>query len=190
MMHAYAKMDRDDFALGAATGISSGAAFTIPSLFLSAFQDQPAPFSRLIDPEIEKMEKVGEEDCYVISGASKTSKKETFWISKSKCLIVKYARSFERPEGEYEIPEMTDEQLDETIRGMGFEVTEENRKSMRERMNKSKETLKTAKLTGSSTETHANISSPELWKADFQFPLPEGAVLKDSLFGNAMSGGK
>jgi len=44
MMNAYSKIEGDMMALSAATGISSGAAFTIPSLFLSAFEEQPAPF--------------------------------------------------------------------------------------------------------------------------------------------------
>jgi len=71
VMNAYSKMSSDELALGGATGISGGAAFTIPSLFLSAFKEQPAPFSRLRDPKIEKTERVGKEDCYVISGPSK-----------------------------------------------------------------------------------------------------------------------
>ena len=60
------------------TGISSGAASTIPTLFLSAFKAQPNPFSRLKDLTLEKTEKVGEEDCYVIGGPSANSEKETF----------------------------------------------------------------------------------------------------------------
>ncbi len=86
-MNAYSKMGSDELALGGATGISGGAAFTIPSLFLSVFKEQLDPFSRLKDPQIEKTEKVGKEDCYVISGSSSISKKETFWVSKTSYLI-------------------------------------------------------------------------------------------------------
>lgn len=190
VMNAYSKMGSDELALGGATGISGGAAFTIPSLFLSVFKENPAPFSRLKDPKVEKTEKVGEEDCYVVSGASAASKEETFWISKSKYLIVKYARSLEPPEGGVVVPEMTDEQLDEAIKAMGQKVTEESRKSVREMMNMSKDFLKTTKVMGSSTETHVKMSSPELNKADFQFVLPKSAVLKDSLFGSILGIGK
>jgi hypothetical protein len=187
IMKAYSKMGSDELALASATGISGGAAFTIPSLF---FKGRPAPFSRLKDPKMEKTEQVGEEDCYVVSGASTVAKRETFWISKSKHLIVKYARSLERNDKEVVLPEMTDEQLDEAIKGNGQKVTEENRKSMREMMNRSIADLNSAKLKGSSAETHVKISSPELTKADFQFVLPTDAVMKDSLFNTALSGGK
>ncbi len=179
VMKAYSKMSSDEIALSSATGISSGAALTIPSLFLSVF-GQSDPFSRLKDPIIEKTEKVGEEDCYVISGASTISKKETFWISKEKYLILKYSRSLELPAERMEMPEMTDEQLTETLKGAGQEVTEENKQKMREMTNKTREILKTIK--GSFTETHMEISSPKMSKKDFQFALPEGTVLKDALF--------
>ena len=186
----YSKMSSDGSALAAATGISSGAAFTIPLLFLSPFKEQAAPFARLKDPKIERTEKVGKEDCYVISGASTITKKETFWISKSKYLIMKYFRSLGPPEGGLAMPEITDEQLEEAIKAMGQEVTEESKKSMREMMNKARNVVKTAKIKGSSTELHLKISSPELSKNDFQFLPPEGTVLKDSLFGGALSDSK
>lgn len=189
VMNAYSKMSSDELALGSATGISGGAAFTIPSLFLSVFKQQPAPFSRLTDPKIEKTEKVGDEDCYVISGPSTVSKKETLWVSKTNYLIRKYFRSFEPPTGGRQMPEITEDQLDEAIKGMGQDVTEESKKNMREMMERTRKTLVTAKMKGSSTEVHADISSPELDKSDFTFALPEGTVLKDSLFGG-MFGGK
>jgi hypothetical protein len=187
-MNAYSKMGSDELALAGATGISSGAASTIPSLFLSVFKDQPALFSRLKDPRIEMSEKVGKESCYVISGASSISKKETFWISKKSYLIKKYSRSLEPPEGGVAIPEMTDEQLEETLKGMGREVTQENKQKMREMIKSSKNVLKTADMKGSSTELHAEISSPKMNTKDFQFALPAGTVLKESLLGGAPSG--
>lgn len=190
IMNAYSKLTSDELALSSATGISGGAAFTIPSLFLSAFKEQASPFSRLTDPKLEKVERIEEEDCYVISGASTISKKETFWISKSKYLIIKYCRSLEPPEGGMVIPEMTDEQLEEAIKGMGQAVTEESKQRMREIMVKSKEILGEAKMKGSSTELHTKVSSPELNKKDFKFAPPEGTVLKESLFGGVLGGSK
>jgi outer membrane lipoprotein-sorting protein len=187
MGKAYSKMSNDEFALASATGISGGAAFTIPSLF---FKGRSAPFARLKDLKVEKTEQVGEEDCYVISGASTAAKKETFWISKSSHLIVKYARSLEPNQEDAVRPDMTDEQLDEAIKGVGQEVTEESRKNMRQMMNRSQALLKNMKIRGSSTETHAKISSPDLSKTDFQFVLPSDAVMKDSLFDGILRGGK
>ena len=189
-MNAYSKTGSDELALGGATGISGGAAFTIPSLFLSVFKEQLDPFSRLKDPQIEKTQKVGQENCYVISGSSSISKKETLWVSKTSYLIKKYDRSLEPPEGGRQMPEMTDEQLEEAIKGMGQEVTEESKQKMREMMKRSKDVLKTADMKGSSTELHAEISSPKMNTKDFQFALPEGTVLKESLFGGVLGGSK
>ena len=190
MMNAYSKMTSDEIALISATGISGGAAFTIPSLFLSVFKEQPAPFFRLKEPKIEKTEKVGGEDCYVLSGPSAISKKETFWISKTSYLIRKYYRSLEPPEGGTAIPDMNDEQLEEAIKSMGIEVTEESKKNMKEMMERSRTMLKSGEMKGSSTELHTNVSSPELHRSDFKFALPEGTVLKDSLFGGMFGGNK
>jgi len=187
-LKAYSKMTSDEIALSGATGISGGAAFTIPSLFLPVFKGQSAQFSRLKEPKIEKSEKVGEEDCYVLTGPSAISKEETFWISKTSSLIRKYSRSLEPPEGGVVMPELTDAQLEESIKSMGQEVTEESKKNIREMMKKSQSMLKTMEMKGSSTELHANISSPELNKSDFQFALPEGTVLKESLFGGVLGG--
>src|ERR1041385_3528253 len=59
---AYSKMGSDEIALGAATGISGGAAFTIPSLFLSVFKEQRDPFARLVDPKLTGSEQIDGED--------------------------------------------------------------------------------------------------------------------------------
>ena len=190
MMNAYSKMTSDDMALATATGVSSGAAFTMPSLLLSVFKEQPALFSRIQDPKIERSEKIGEEDCYVISGASAISKKETLWISKTRYLILQCSRSLEPPEGGLAVPEMTDKQVEEALKASGQEVTEENKKRLREAMNKSRDQLKNMQIKGSMTESYVKISSPELIKKDFEFEVPKGAVLKDALFGGAPAPGK
>ncbi len=179
VMNAYFKMDSDELALGGATGISRGSAFTVPSLFLPGLRHQTASFLRLKNPQIGKNEEVGEEDCYVISGPSVISKKETFWISTSRHVIKKYYRSLEPPEGGLQMPEMTDEQLEEAIEQMGEEVTEESKRNLRETIERSTTALKNQKMKGSLVELHEQISSPELDKSDFTFSLPEGTVLKD-----------
>jgi hypothetical protein len=188
IMNAYSKMAGDDMALASATGISGGAAFTIPSLFLPALHKQTNPFSRLTDPKLEKVENVGNEECYVISGSSAMSEKETFWISKSKYLLIRHSRSFEPSEGGRKMPEMTDESLEESIKAMGQEVTEENTQRMREVMKRTADSVKGMDIKGSSTETHTDISFPELTKDDFQFAVPEGTELKESLFGGVLGG--
>jgi len=189
-LNAYSKMTSDGIALSSATGISGGAANTIPSLFFSVFKEQPDPLFQMKEPKIEKTEKIGDEDCYVLTGPSAFSKKETFWISKTSYLIRKYCRSFEPPEGGSEIPKMTDEQLEKAIKDMGQEVTEESKKNVMEMMEESRTMLTTAKLKGSSIELHTTVSSPELDKSDFKFALPQGAILKNSLFDGIFGGNK
>lgn len=180
-MKAYGKMGSDEMALGGAMGISGGCVYTIPALYLAVFKDQPHPFTRLQEPKIETSEKIGDEECHVISGASTISKKETFWISKSRFLVLKYCRSLEPPDGGVTIPEMTDQQVAEALQGLGQEVTAESMKKMRAMMEKSKTLFETAQMKGSMTELHEKVSSPELKKEDFQFAVPEGTELKESL---------
>ncbi|NOY42390.1 MAG: DUF2092 domain-containing protein [Planctomycetes bacterium] len=182
ILNTYSKVTNDEMALASATGISGGAAFTIPTLFLSVFKEQPAPLSRLKNLKVEKTEVIEGEDCYVLTGSSEISAKETLWISKTSYLIRKYYRSLESPEGGIVIPELSDEEIEEALEGMGQDVTEEGKRNLKEMMEKSRTMLVTEKLEGSSTELHANVSSPELDKSDLEFAVPEGAVLKDSLF--------
>ena len=185
-MKAYSKMSNDEMALAAATGISGGAAHTIPSLFLPVFKKQPAPFSRLIAPKLEGSEQVAGDDCYVIGGSSTASKKETFWISKKAQVIRKYSRSLEQPDEGAKFPELTDQQLDESIKSMGLEVTEERRQATRNMMKQAQDALKAVKLKGVSIELHATIDTPTLKEGDFAFKVPDGVVLKDSLFGGVL----
>ena len=190
IMNAYSKITGDQMALSSATGISGGAAFTIPSLFLPSFKAHSATVSRLINPQVEKSEKIDEDDCYVISGPSRVSKRETFWISKTTYLIRKYSRSFEPPEGGRQMPEMTDEDMAKAIKAMGLAVNDETKKNMREMMEKSRSALSTTTLKGSTTEIHVHVSSPALTEKDFHFAPPADAVLKESLFGGIVGGGK
>lgn len=52
------------------------------------------------------------------------------------------------------MPEMTDEQLEEAIEGMGEKVTGDSKQKMKAMMEKSKDVLKTTMLKCSSTEIH------------------------------------
>ena len=187
-MKAYGKMGSDEMALGGAVGISGGCVYTIPALYLAVFKDQPHPFTRLQEAKLESSEKIGDEPCYVISGASTISKKETFWISKSRFLVLQYSRSLEPPDGGVTIPEMTDQQVAEALQGLGQEVNAESMKKMRAMMEKSKALFETAQMKGSMTERHEKVSSPELKKEDFQFAIPAGTELKESLLGGMLGG--
>lgn len=187
-LNAYSKINGDEMALGGATGISGGAANTIPSLFLSVNSAPNDPFARLIDPQFEPDEEVRGEDCYVIGGASVISKKETFWISKTGHLVRKYHRSLEPPEEGIDVPEMTEAQLEEAIKAMGQEVTEASKKQMREMMSATRVMFNNMDMKGSTTELHAEIAAPELSDGDFTYEPPDGTKLKESLFGDLLGG--
>lgn len=185
-LNAYSKVAGDDMAIASATGISGGIAFTIPALFLSVFKEHPAPFSRLKDVKLVASEKIEGDDCYVLSGSSDVSKEESFWISKSNFLIRQYRHSLEAPEGGRGISEMDDAQLEESIKALGREVTKESKQEMKRLIEQSEELFAMTKIKGTSTEIYREVSSPMLKREDFEFDLPAGVILKESLFDGFM----
>ncbi len=173
---AYCPLPDDATALGAATGISGGAAATVPFLFLAVPQMVENSFSRLTHPKILESQQIDGEDCHVISSPSTISKEETLWISKSSGLMRKCSRSLEAPATGRKIPEMSEEQIEETIRAMGMEVTEQSKMEYRAMM----EAMMKTSMKGSNTETHTTITFPELNPDDFRFVCPEGTKLHKS----------
>ncbi len=179
---AYCPMDNDEVALGAATGVSSGAANTIPSLFLGYAAKCALPFARLTNAVIKGSETIGDDDCYVISSPSTISKEETYWISKVNFLIRKCSRSLETPESGRVMPEMTDAQLEESVKAMGEEVTEKSKEDIKCMM----EAMAKMSMKGDLTEIHVSVSSPELTAKDFSYAPPEGVAPMAS-FGEMIS---
>jgi outer membrane lipoprotein-sorting protein len=188
MAKEYFKMGSDISALATAAGVSLRSTYITPSLFLPAFKQEPTALSMIQDPKLEKQEQVGGEDCYVLSGVTEGLGKETFWISKSKYLIVKNDFIVDHPAGGLPIVKRTDAQIDEDIQQMGEKPTDENRKKFREMMEAVNNHIKkTPAMKGTFLTTYVNISSPDLRKEDFQFVPPKGTVMKDSML-NAISG--
>jgi hypothetical protein len=179
---AYSKLPEDEIALAAATGISGGAANTIPSLFFETEHDHATPFDRLIQPRLEGVEEVDGSLCYRISSPSELSREETFWVSVESYLLVKYARALEVPGGKLVSPVWADQELDQSLQAMGLELTEENRARSRERMRVAAEQMSSIRLTGTTTELHLDISHPPLTPADFEFDVPKGMLERRSLF--------
>jgi len=184
MNKSYAKVGDDVSALGAANAISDGATNTIPSLFLPSLTSKGFALARLRDPVIEKSEYMGGNDCFVLSGSSAISKKETFWISKSSNLILKYEKSLETPDGGAAGPEVSEEVIEKAIRAMGQPVTEENKKQVREMVVAAKGSIKNSENNGISTETQMEITNPKLTEKDFTFTPPAGTAQTDSMMGS------
>lgn len=175
-------MNNDQLALASATGVSSGAANTIPSLFLDVYAEKTSPFSLLMEPRIEKTEKIGKEACYVLSASSAVSRKEIFWISQKRFLIIKHERALELPEKGVRLPDMTKKDIEDALNDIGETVTEKKVENLDTRIKLANLLLEIWKMKGTHTEQHVNISSPKLNKSDFKFTPPEGTVFKDSVF--------
>lgn len=176
----YSKMTSDGMALAAATGISSGAANTIPSMFFPESRGSSV-LSQLTELAFVKMEALEGEECYVISGKSKVFPAYTLWISKERSLLIRAEHSMDLPAGADAVPDLTDEQLDAGIKASGGKPTDATRKQLRATMKRAAARVQGMK--GTSTETHSNIQiNAKLEKEAFAFPLPEGAILKDSPF--------
>ena len=174
----YNKARDDRMAIASATGVSQGAATTIPSLFFPEFEPEYLRGWGVDYPKnarIDRVEEVQGEECYVITGESATVKEETYWISKSRHFIVKYYHSYDRPEGAMSPLELHDGAMAHAKLDPSNEMSSWVRKKLVEH----EEFLQSSEFTGSSTETHEKRSTPKLKKADFQFTPPKDAVLEE-----------
>lgn len=190
MAKAYYQFDNDEYAISSATGISGGAASTIPSLFLNISKQHTDILKQLAQSKLQKSELVEGDDCYVLSGSSDFSLKETYWISKKTFLIRQYHRSLESPKGGRISPKMTDQEVKESLKGMGVKVTPKNIQKMKTMMEENENRVADIQLKGFTIEFQSHISSPDFKKADFLFKMPAEATLKDSLFGNIFDDGE
>ena len=176
---SYSKMQNDEMAIAAATGISGGAAHTIPSLFLETFRNGSDYFSQLSNTKLEKSEKINGEDCYVISsGTLSDSLKVTLWISKNTFFVLQQLLVV--APANIKMPEMSDAELENAIKASGEKVTEENKEAMRAALKQRKANLKEAPSV-KTTETHSKISTQPVSQKDFNFDVPQGTVLKENL---------
>jgi outer membrane lipoprotein-sorting protein len=177
IMNSCAKIKDDSMALAAATGVSGGSAHTVPERFFDFMNG----FSlSLKNAKLEESEPVDGEDCYVIS--SDRVCKETWWISKSRFLMLK-RRTVSDTADRKPVPELSDAQLEAALKMSGQAVTEESMKRMRDMLKKAGEaSAKAGKSIITTTETHSNIKAPDPSLKDFNYKLPEGTVVKDNLF--------
>ncbi|MCH2209065.1 MAG: hypothetical protein MK132_24820 [Lentisphaerales bacterium] len=182
MINSYSKLETDYMALSAATGISNGAAFTIPALALDTFSSQPSPFSQLINPKLVKKESVFGEECYLVSGSTQSSKEVSYWFSVESFLLRKIRRSYEKNHTAKKIPkDVSNEEIKSMLKELGQEISEEKIKAMKELLKKSTILID---IKGFSEETHNKISLAPLTKEDLSYKVPRGAILKKSLFEN------
>lgn len=168
----YQKYTSDKLALSAATGVSSGAAFVIPMLFLDTGLN---PFEKIEEVKLNGTEMIDGKDCYVISGQTPISTEDKFWVTKDKFLIVQRTYKLDKKP---EIPAFTGAQLDEAIKASGLDVNDENREKMKQLMEMSKEALKSSKLLEGAThqENYTNIvTDQDIALQELNNEVPAGA---------------
>ena len=182
---AYSKMMSDESALRMANMMAcpGGDIATIPSLFLRLSNGEELPLLRLSDLKLAGTEKIEGEECYIISGTW-VALRYVLWVSTKRYLIIRQRSSYESPQGAIEIPEMTDQQIEEGLRSMGQEVTKERIEAQRRIMMRAREASKSADLKRRSTvtgTTYLNISFAEFSQKEFDFKPPAEVALVASV---------
>ncbi|HIJ70904.1 MAG TPA: M56 family metallopeptidase [Planctomycetes bacterium] len=135
-------------ALASATGVSGGAANTIPLLFF----DSPTSFlGQLQEARLEAEEPIEADLCCVIAGKMLGATMK-FWVSKETLLVRQKQQILG---GKFEISELSEEDIKKALEMAGVEVTDEAVQQSREQIKLSRKMSSQTK--GSITETHRNI---------------------------------
>lgn len=173
----YSKMPDQMMALATATGISGGAANTVPNLF---FQGSATALKSMEQAVRWPDEKLGEDDCYIVEDAVAGVMKLRYWVRKADHLVCQQQQIFGGSPGSADkSPAMTDETLRETLKAMKQEATPENMDRMRKMMEGAK--VMTANIKGTITETHTAIRvNQPLKSVDLNFNRPTTAKLGPS----------
>jgi len=173
---AYARQ-RDDFlALAGAVGASGGATSGLPSFFRTGDRW----IVELVNPVLEGLESIEGEDCWVISGSSRTSARRVLWISRERSLIVQHRWSQEPPpehaaemqrEEEWALERMKDTARPEAREQIGL-VADMQKVAAKHR----------GMFSGDTTLTYRNIRVDSAVSAsELVFTVPDGTPLKASL---------
>lgn len=181
----YSKIQNREMALASATGISGGAANTVPAVFYPN-QTTPAanPLKTLQNTARWPDETVDGEDCYVVEGWLGGMAQLRYWLRKQDQLIKQRRQILG---GSMKAPSMTDDDLRNSLKAMNQEATPEKIDQMRKMMEGAMAMASKAK--GSITETHSDIRVDQPLKStDFVFRRPTGAQLVASPLDQMMKG--
>jgi hypothetical protein len=183
-LNAYTRQKDDWVALSAAHGASGGAVGELPYLF---FRGKDV-LTELAQVQVDRVDYLSGEACYVISGSSRISRRHVVWVSRDRLLILKIQRSFGLPAGsrvgEEVTSQMSEAHLAKAIGGMGTEVTEQDKTKLRRLLARMKRVLQVATdVNGDISQTHTAITVNESFPQEaFVFPVPRTARLKPALF--------
>jgi hypothetical protein len=127
-------------ALAMATGVSFGAAYTIPSIFFDLLSNGITTASNAV---LAGGELVEGDDCYVVK-VHTDGMDRTLWISKATRFV---RQQMTVTSGNKSEPELSDSDARHVLELMGQEVTEEAVRTLREQMASTKEFMKSVKST-------------------------------------------
>ena len=74
-------------------------------------------------------EKINGEDCYVLNGETPISYDHNLWISKERWVIVKSSFTYGKTPDVSQQKKISDEQMATSLKDMGLEVNDENKKN-------------------------------------------------------------
>jgi len=139
-----------ELALATATGVSGGAANTIPTIF---FSTDTNAIKKIKSWSLTGEEKINAQPCYILSGKMPPIKLK-LWISKNSHLIIKSQQIFGQGD-DLEMPEFQDEQIIEALEALSQEATPEKIEEFKKTMKMALSAFST--MEGTITETHKSI---------------------------------
>lgn len=146
--------------LATATGVSGGAAHTVPSLFYDMENEILKSLQNIqkLDDEI-----VDEINCYVLSGVL-MNQTMTLWIDQERFLVLKRKQIIGNNNM---MDNMSDEDIKKGLEAVNQEATPENIKNFKEQMKGMSSMM--SKMTGEIIETHTDIQiNPTFEDGDFE----------------------
>jgi len=176
MTNAWFPHEDNHMALAAATGVSGGAAHTIPAAFF-ALEEMPSSLGMLTGFAYEGTEEVDGTPCHKISARSIVSEQHTLWIE----LDRPFLRKIQHELGSTSDEAITDDMIADAIAEMDMESTDETREMMRGMLEMQREMM--GEISGHLGEEYIEIAlNPEVTADDFTFEVPEGATEYASLW--------
>ena len=151
-------------------GDSLGGASNIPGFFLEELAGKGNMFSTVVALELIGNEPINGEDCLVLTGALKSGKLVTFWISTNDSLIRQFARAEKRPPWlkADELPAYESEVLTSEEERLQGQLNPDRLHSFIDGKSVS---LPATQLLSYSQETHIEVSSPALEASDLLPPM-------------------
>jgi outer membrane lipoprotein-sorting protein len=149
-------------AIAMATGVSGGAANTIPSIFFSLSSNGITAVSNVA--VLAGGELVDGEDCYVVK-AHAGSMDRSFWISKASKLIL---QEMTVSSGSTDAPELTESDLRKVLELMGQKATDDAVRTLRDQLANTQQIMKSVK-SSFRIERHREIkTNAPMLPADFR----------------------